>query len=71
MAQIAVLVRKLILVGLVLPRVAFGANDSAQTFTLDGQLFHANSNNVLLDGAAKLTVQILDPSETCVLYEES
>ncbi len=47
------------------------ANDASQSFTLDGQLFHAGSNTPLIDGGAKLNVQILDPSQTCVLYEET
>jgi len=50
---------------------AYAANEAPQTFTLDGQLFHAGTTNPLVDSAAKLTVQILDPSESCVLYEET
>lgn len=45
-------------------------SDSPQTFTLDGKLFQVGTTTPLLDSAAKLTVQILDPSRHCVLYEE-
>jgi hypothetical protein len=48
----------------------FAANESAQTFTLDGQLFQTGSSNPLLDASVKLTVQIIDPGGNCLLYEE-
>ena len=44
-------------------------NDSPQTFTLDGSLSNT-SGSPLFDAAAKVRVQILDPSKTCVLYDE-
>ena len=48
----------------------FAVNDSPQSFTLDGQLYQSGTNAPLLDSAAKLTVQVLNPSGTCLLYEE-
>lgn len=49
---------------------AHAAGQSPQTFTLDGQLLQAGTDNPLLDTNAKIKVQILNPSKTCVLYEE-
>lgn len=48
----------------------WAAHETAQTFTLDGQLALNGSTSPLLDTAAKITIQILDPSKTCLLYEE-
>ncbi len=45
-------------------------SDTPQSFTLDGQLLQAGTQNPLLDSAAKITVDVLDPSRTCILYEE-
>ncbi len=50
--------------------IAF-ANELAQSFTLDGQLLQAGSDQPLLDANAKIVVDVLDPSKTCILYEES
>ena len=50
-------------------RAVLAANESAQTFTLDGQLFMVGTTVPFVDAGAKLMVQILDPSQTCVLYE--
>ena len=50
--------------------IAFAANDSPQTFTLDGQLYASDRTSPLLDATAKIRVQILDPSKNCILYEE-
>ena len=48
------------------------AAESAQTITLDGTLYSQDDfSSVLLDGSAQLKIQILDPSKTCVLYEET
>jgi len=55
---------------LVAPMVAWSANESPQTFTLDGQLFQSGTTTPLLDAAAKIKVQILNPAGTCILYEE-
>ena len=49
---------------------AFATGESPQTFTLDGQLFQPASTTPLLDSGAKITVQILNPSKNCILYEE-
>ncbi len=49
---------------------AFAANESPQTFTLDGRLYQAGTTSPLLDGGAKITVQIINPTGTCLLYEE-
>lgn len=49
---------------------AFASNELAQTFTLDGQLMIAGTTTVLSDSAAVLKIDILDPTKTCVLYEE-
>lgn len=46
------------------------AGEVAQTFTLDGQLLHVSTGEPLLDSNAKIVVQVLDPSKTCLLYEE-
>lgn len=48
----------------------YAAAELAQYFTLDGQLQNTGSATALLDTNAKLTIQILDPSKTCLLYEE-
>lgn len=49
---------------------AFAAGELAQTFTLDGQLLQVGNDQPLLDNNAKIVLQILDPSKTCLLYEE-
>jgi hypothetical protein len=49
---------------------AWALNESPQTFTLDGKLYQTGSQTPLLDGSAKITVQILDPTGQCLLYEE-
>jgi|GEM_PF-2113359 len=41
-----------------------------QSFRLEGLLTSAETSQPLLDANALLKVQILDPSKTCVLYEE-
>ncbi len=46
------------------------ANELAQSFTLDGQVLQAGSDQPLLDANAKIVVDVLDPSKTCILYEE-
>ncbi len=50
--------------------IAFALNESPQSFTLDGQLFQRGTSLPLLDGAAKIKVQIISPDGTCLLYEE-
>jgi len=49
---------------------ANAANELAQTFTLDGQLSQQGSANPLTDSHTQIVVEILDPSTTCLLYEE-
>ncbi len=46
------------------------ATELPQTFTLDGQLLRVGTDQPLLDSNVKITVLILDPSKTCLLYEE-
>ena len=48
----------------------YGANESPQSFTLDGQLLQTGTTNPLLDTGAKITIDILNPAKTCILYEE-
>ena len=48
----------------------YAANESPQSFTLDGQLLQVGTQNPLLDSAAKITIDILNPAKTCILYEE-
>ena len=50
---------------------ALAANEASQTFTLDGKLYQTGTTNPLLDSAAKINVQIIDPGGKCVLYEET
>jgi len=50
---------------------AMALNESPQTFTLDGQLFQVGTETPLLDANAKLTVQIINPNGTCLLYSET
>ena len=50
--------------------MAFAANEAPQSFTLDGQLTDHGLTTPLLDPGAKIRVQILNPSKTCVLYDE-
>ncbi len=65
-------IRKLAIAGLILisPLLAIASNEAPQTFTIDGQLYQAGTNAPLLDSAAKLTVQVINPNGTCLLYEE-
>jgi len=50
---------------------ARAVNDSPQSVTLDGRLFTApGSVDPLLDTNVSFTIQVLDPSKLCVLYEE-
>lgn len=46
------------------------AGDLNQSFTVDGQLFQASSDEPLLDSDITIVVQILDPSKKCLLLEE-
>lgn len=58
-----------ILIGLSGP-AAFAVGELPQTFTLDGQLSKVGTDDPLLDASATIVVQVLDPSKTCLLYEE-
>lgn len=58
-----------ILIGL-FGSAAFAVGELPQTFTLDGQLSKVGTDDPLLDSSATIVVQILDPSKTCLLYEE-
>ncbi len=49
---------------------SFALNESPQTFTLDGQLFVTGTSTPLLDSNAVLKIQIINPTGTCLLYEE-
>lgn len=49
---------------------SFASNELAQTFTLDGELMLSGTTTALTDTAAVIKVEILDPSKTCLLYEE-
>ena len=48
---------------------AFAANGTPQTFTYQGRFFNASGTAPLAE-VLDLTLAILDPSGTCVLYEE-
>ncbi|MEL4474567.1 hypothetical protein, partial [Shewanella algae] len=42
------------------------------TFTLDGKLYSdVNATTALTEAGVALKIQILDPTQACVLYEES
>ena len=49
---------------------ARAADESPQTFTLDGTLLAPDRISPLRDTSVKVRVQILDPSKACLLYEE-
>ncbi|MEZ0391209.1 MAG: polymer-forming cytoskeletal protein, partial [Pseudobdellovibrionaceae bacterium] len=49
---------------------ADAANDSPQTFTLDGRLYKTGTLNPLVESSVKLKIQILNSAKTCILYEE-
>jgi hypothetical protein len=51
--------------------VAGAAEEVAQTFTLDGRLYQTSSTTPLTDPSVLLRIQVLDPSKSCVLYEET
>ena len=54
------------------PSQALAAGESAQSITLSGTLFDQNNfASPLLDTNVVFRVQILDPTKTCVLYEET
>ncbi len=70
-AQVVSLLTTFVLAILLGQRVYATTSTSVpQSFTLDGQLLQVGTQNPLLDPAAKLTLDILDPSKTCILYEE-
>jgi len=50
--------------------LASATNDVPQSFTIDGYLYEAGTTSPLLDSAAKIKIQILNPAKTCLLYEE-
>src|SRR6202012_1495874 len=48
------------------------AQQAAQTYTLDGQVFSDTSGTTpLAVSGIQFTLQILDPTQTCILYEEN
>lgn len=47
------------------------ASEVPQMFTLDGQLAQVGTESPLLDSSVRITIQILDSSKTCLLYEET
>lgn len=60
-----------LLVIFIFSRLAWPAGESAQTFTVNGTLYSTDDfSQPLSDSSAKLNIKILDPSKTCVLYEE-
>ncbi|MCC6138922.1 MAG: hypothetical protein IT287_09830, partial [Bdellovibrionaceae bacterium] len=51
---------------------SFAQSEPPQFFTLDGRLFEAGSTTEpLLDSSVVMTIQILNPAKTCILYEET
>ena len=61
---------KIFLAAIMLTSLSAFAGTTAQTFTLDGQLYTTGTTTPLLDATAIIKVQILDPSLTCLLYEQ-
>jgi trimeric autotransporter adhesin len=60
------------LLGLLIASNVFAAGEVPQTFTLDGRLFADTAGTTpLTDTDVDIVIQILDASETCILYEES
>ncbi|MFN7611278.1 MAG: hypothetical protein ACK5QX_10150, partial [bacterium] len=45
--------------------------ESPQAFTLDGKFYQAGTDNLLLDSAVGVRIQILNHVKTCLLYEEA
>ena len=51
---------------------AFANGEAAQTFTLDGRLYaDAASTTALTDPDVTITLQVLNPTQNCILYEET
>ncbi len=53
-----------------IPGIVEAANESPQTYTLDGTLFKVGTKSPLEDASAKLTIQIISADGKCLLYEE-
>ncbi len=54
------------------PTMAQAANEVPASFTLEGVLYDTPAGTqTLLDAAAAVRVQVLDPSKNCVLYDET
>jgi hypothetical protein len=50
---------------------SFAVNESSQVFSLDGRMMSTTqANTPILDPNVTVTLQILDYSQTCILYEE-
>ena len=59
-------------IGLLQINVLNAANESSQSFPFNGSFYQNDDyNDPLIDGAAQVQFQILDPSKSCVLYEET
>ena len=57
---------------LALPCPGFAVGEVAQTITLDGQLFSdAAATSPLVDASIAFKLQVLDPTQTCIIYEET
>ena len=64
------LLRGFISILFICPSLALAAQDSPQSFSLDGRLYETGSSNPLLD-TGTLVIQVLNPGQDCVLYEET
>ncbi len=52
--------------------LAHGAGEVAQSFTLDGRVYNNTAATAaLLDANIQLKIQILNPAQDCILYEET
>ncbi len=57
---------------LLIPVFSFGAGETPQSFTLDGRLYSDPGGTVpVIDPRVTIHIQILDPTQTCILYDES
>ncbi len=50
---------------------SWAANEAPQSVTLDGVLYRKGTTSPLTDSNVQLKIQILNPTATCLLYEES
>lgn len=52
------------------PFIALAQSEPPQFFTLDGRFTEPNTTDPLLDASIAVTIQVLNPAKTCILYEE-